>query len=47
MNFETIKERYLKFYIRDDQLTRFLDLNIVTQEQYDALWALKHPVSEV
>lgn len=47
MNFEIIKERYLKFYIRDDQLIRFLDLNILTQEQYEALWALKHPILEV
>lgn len=43
MKFETIRERYLKNYIRDDQLHRFKTLGIITAEQYDELYALKHP----
>ena len=43
MSFERIKERYLKNYIRDDQLPRFKDLGIITEKQYDELYAEKHP----
>ena len=44
MTYERIKERYLKNYITDAQLIRFKDLGVITQEQYDELYALKHPV---
>ena len=44
MSFERIKERYLKNYITDNQLERFKALGIITQERYDELYALKHPV---
>ena len=44
MTFERIKERYLKNYITDTQLERFKALGVITQEQYDELYALKHPV---
>ena len=43
MSYEKIKERYLKNYIRDDQLVRFRDMGIITAEQYDELYAEKHP----
>ena len=43
MTYERIKERYLKNYITDAQLIRFRDLGVITQEQYDELYALKHP----
>ena len=43
MTYERIKERYLKNYITDTQLERFKALGIITQEQYDGLYALKHP----
>ena len=43
MTYERIKERYLKNYITDSQLGRFKDLGVITQEQYDELYALKHP----
>ena len=42
MTYEIIKVRYLKNYIRDDQLVRFRDMGIITAEQYDELYALKH-----
>ena len=44
MTYERIKERYLKNYITDSQLGRFKVLGVITQEQYDELYALKHPV---
>ena len=44
MTYERIKDRYLKNYITDAQLIRFRDLGVITQEQYDELYALKHPV---
>ena len=37
MTFEKIKERYEKHYITDEQLLRFLQLEIITQEQYNEL----------
>lgn len=43
MTYEIIKVRYLKNYIRDDQLVRFRDMGIITDAQYDELYALKHP----
>ena len=43
MTYERIKERYLKNYITDSQLERFKSLGVITQEQYDELYALKHP----
>ena len=46
MSFERIKERYLKNYITDSQLGRFRDLGVITQEQYDELYALKHPAEQ-
>ena len=46
MSFERIKERYLKNYITDAQLERFKALGIITQEQYDELYLMKHPVEQ-
>ena len=43
MTYERIKERYMKNYITDSQLERFKALGVITQEQYDELYALKHP----
>lgn len=31
--FEKIKERYLKNYVRDDQLDRYVALGVITAEQ--------------
>ena len=47
MTYERIKERYLKNYITDAQLVRFKDLGIITAEQYDELYALKHSAETV
>ena len=43
MTYERIKERYLKNYITDAQLIRFRDLGVITHDQYDELYAMKHP----
>ena len=39
--FEKIKARYLKNYIRDDQLDRYVSLGVITQEQADEIKAAK------
>lgn len=39
--FESIKERYGKGYIRDDQLARYVAMNVITQAQADELMAAK------
>lgn len=46
MNYETIRERYLKNYVTDSQLMRFKNLGIITEEQYEALYAEKHPAEQ-
>ena len=35
--FKKIKERYEKHYIRDDQLARYVELKVITQEQADEI----------
>lgn len=47
MSYEKIKERYLKNYITDTQLDRFKALGVITQEQYDELYEMKHPAETV
>ena len=46
MTYDIIKERYLKNYIRDDQLLRFKDLGVITYEQYTELYEIKHPTEQ-
>jgi len=46
MSYEKIRERYLKNYITDEQLQRFVELGIITQEQCDELYAEKHGENE-
>lgn len=46
MDYENIRERYLKNYITDAQLDRFLALGVITQKQRDALYAEKHPAEQ-
>ena len=47
MNYERIKERYMKNYITDSQLERFKALGVISEEQYDELYALKRPAEAV
>ena len=46
MTYATIKERYIRNYIRDDQLLRFKDLGVITYEQYTELYEIKHPTEQ-
>ena len=47
MSYENIRERYLKNYITDSQLVRFKNLGIISEEQYNALYAEKHAENKV
>lgn len=38
---EKLKERYLKHYIRDDQLDRYVALGVITQEQAEEIKLVK------
>ena len=40
---EKIKERYLIGYVTDEQLLRYFQLGVLTQAEYDEIYALKHP----
>ena len=42
-----IMERYEKSYVTDTQLKRYLELGAIKQEEYDEIFATKHPNSEV
>ena len=39
---EKIKERYLMGYVTDEQLLRYKELGVLTQAEYDEIYALKH-----
>ena len=39
---EKIKERYLMGYVTDEQLLRYFQLGVLTQAEYDEIYALKH-----
>ena len=46
MNFNEIEDRYLHTYINDDQLIRFKNLGVITDEQYNELYAKKYPTEQ-
>ena len=39
---EQIKNRYVLGYVTDEQLLRYKDLGVLTQAEYDEIYALKH-----
>ena len=43
---QKIMERYAQSYVTDDQLSRYLQLDVITEEEYAAIYAVKHPVAE-
>lgn len=43
---EKILKRYSKSYVTDEQLLRYLELGAITQEEYDIIYATKHPVAD-
>lgn len=42
---EKIKTRYEKGYVTDNQLKRYLELGAITSDEYDVIYAIKHPVN--
>lgn len=40
---EKIKDRYLMGYVTDEQLLRYKDLGVLTQAEYDEIYATKNP----
>lgn len=44
--FEKIKERYLKNYVRDDQLDRYVVLGVITAEQAAEIRAAKAALNQ-
>lgn len=43
---EKIMKRYLNSYVTDTQLLRYLELGVITQDEYDYIYATKYPVVE-
>lgn len=43
---EKIKERYLKNYVRDDQLDRYVELKVITTEQAAEIRAAKAALNQ-
>ena len=41
---EWIMKRYEKCYITDEQLKHYLELSAITQEEYNAIYAIRHSV---
>lgn len=41
--YETIKARYEKRWVRDDQLRRYWELGCLTDEQYIEIYQTKYP----
>lgn len=41
--FERLKDRYEKYYIRDDQLARYVALGVISQAQADEIMNLENP----
>lgn len=39
---KSIMDRYIKGYVTDAQLLRYLELEAITQEEYDEIYATKH-----
>lgn len=40
---EKIKERYQLGYVTDEQLGRYERLGVITQVEYEEIYAMKHP----
>ena len=41
---EWIMKRYEKYYVTDKQLKHYLELGAITQEEYNAIYAIRHSV---
>lgn len=43
---QKIMERYEQSYVTDAQLERYLQLGVITKEEYAEIYAIKHPVED-
>ena len=43
---QKIMERYEQSYVTDAQLAKYLQLGVITEEEYQAIYAIKHPTEE-
>lgn len=43
---QRIMNRYEQSYVTDAQLSRYLQLGVITDEEYAAIYAVKHPAME-
>jgi len=39
---EKIKARYIDGYVTDTQLLAYLELTVITQDEYNQIYAVKH-----
>lgn len=39
-----ILQRYIKGYVTDTQLIKYLELEAITQNEYDEIYSTKHPI---
>lgn len=40
--YEQIKSRYEKGFVTDEQLTRYKELGVITEEEYNEIYSIKH-----
>ena len=43
---QKIKERYEQSYVTESQLERYFQLGVITEEEYEAIKAIKRPIDE-
>jgi len=43
---QKIRERYRQSYVTDEQLERYLQLGAISDKEYTAIYAIRHPVVE-
>lgn len=41
---QKIMDRYEQSYVTDAQLAKYLQLGVITEDEYAAIYAIKHPV---
>lgn len=41
-----IKSRYEKGYVTDTQLARYMELGVITADEYEEIYKTKHPEEE-
>lgn len=39
---QSILDRYKKGYVTDEHLSQYLELGVITQDEYDLIYATKH-----